>query len=120
MDCKEVSKFLNLSPVTTSSFRACVLVSNLSSVKHLYRPAENNFYILLANNSDKQLGHFVLLYITYCKQILLFDSAGVSKFDSQIKDFVIKDLKLNNITYKDIRRNDKKSENGRKYQKHTY
>ena len=103
MDCQEIDKIFKRDPITKPIYRCCATINNLSNVKKLYLPNDDNIFILLSLTDNKWLGHFLLLYIDKNKSSILFDSGGVQKVDENIVDFLKTQIGAKDISYNENR-----------------
>ena len=88
MDCQQITQVLKRLEITKSYFRDCLPIDRL----YLYDifPGKTNIFIILTETENKEIGHFVLVYIDRNGFVVIFDPAGtdLDEIPIEIKKFI--------------------------------
>ena len=101
MDCDQITQVLVKLEATRQYFRICLPIDQL----YLYDifPNRTNIFIILTKNENKEIGHFVLVFVDKNDSIIIFDPLGTNYDGIPIE---IKKCIPNN--YKTIKFNEKR------------
>ena len=87
MECQEIETVLRNLPTTKNIFRGCFVSDKLLLARRvLCRGQDNIFIVLIVDEEDDFLGHFILLYLSSDNILTVFDSVG--RHYPKINDFL--------------------------------